>query len=129
MGITRIAFGLGVFVAAVAAWSPSGQAAGAAQSAPTFSKDVAPIFQDKCTSCHHTGTVAPMSLTTYDEVRPWARSIRARVANREMPPWHLDKTVGIRHYKNDLSLSDEEIALVTRWADAGFAPCSPSRSR
>ena len=48
-----------------------------------------------------------MSLTTYEEVRPWARSIRTRVANREMPPWHLDKTVGIRHYKNDLSLNDD----------------------
>jgi hypothetical protein len=60
-----------------------------------------------------------MALTTYDEVRPWARSIRQRVASREMPPWHLDKTVGIRKYKNDLSLSDEEIATVVKWVDAG----------
>jgi hypothetical protein len=85
----------------------------------TFAKDIAPIFQAKCTQCHHAGTAAPMPLTTYQEVRPWARSIRQRVASREMPPWHLDKTVGIRKYKNDLSLSDEEIDKVVRWADAG----------
>lgn len=97
-----------------------------AVAAPTFTRNIAPIFQDKCTSCHHAGTAAPMSLTTYEEVRPWARSIRTRVANREMPPWHLDKTVGIRKYKNDLSLSDDEIALVTRWADAGAPAGNPS---
>ncbi|MEQ1909969.1 MAG: hypothetical protein ABMA15_14160 [Vicinamibacterales bacterium] len=93
---------------------------------PTFTKNIAPIFQEKCTSCHHAGTVAPMSLTTYEEVRPWARSIRARVASREMPPWHLDKTVGIKHYKNDLSLSDEQIATVLKWADAGAPAGSPA---
>jgi hypothetical protein len=86
---------------------------------PTFAKDVAPIFQQKCQSCHHQGTSAPMSLVTYEEVRPWARSIRQRVVNRDMPPWHLDKTVGIKHYKNDRSLSDAEIATVTKWVDAG----------
>ena len=62
-----------------------------------------------------------MSLVTYEEVRPWARSIRQRVANRDMPPWHLDKTVGIRHYKNDRSLSDDEIATIARWVDCGRA--------
>ena len=87
--------------------------------AVTFAKDIAPIFQAKCTRCHHAGTAAPMSLTTYQETRPWARSIRQRVASREMPPWHLDKTVGIRKYKNDLSLTDEEIEKVVQWADAG----------
>ena len=67
-----------------------------------------------------------MSLVSYDEVRPWARSIRQRVANREMPPWHLDKTVGIRHYKNDRSLSDDEIATVVRWVDAGAPQGNPA---
>lgn len=95
------------------------RAAPPSQAIPTYTKNVAPIFQAKCTNCHHAGTVAPMSLTTYQEVRPWARSIRTRVANREMPPWHIDKTVGIRHYKNDLSLTDEEIATVLKWADNG----------
>jgi hypothetical protein len=96
-------------------------------SAPvTFAKDVAPIFQKSCQTCHHQGTSAPMSLMTYDEVRPWARSIGQRVANRDMPPWHLDKTVGIRHYKNDRSLSDEEIATVTRWVEAGAPQGNPA---
>ena len=86
---------------------------------PTFARDVAPIFQAKCQTCHHQGTSAPMSLTTFEEVRPWAKSIQQRVANRDMPPWHLDKTVGIKHYKNDRSLSDDEISTVLRWVDAG----------
>src|SRR5437868_1634175 len=72
----------------------------------TFSKDIAPIFQKSCQSCHHPGTSAPMSLMTWNETRPWARSIKERVVRREMPPWHLDKTAGIRKYKNDISLSD-----------------------
>src|SRR5262249_3021660 len=96
------------------------------QSPPTFHKDVAPFFQKSCQTCHHQGTSAPMSLVTYDEVRPWARSIRQRVANREMPPWHLDKTVGIRKYKNDRSLSDEEIATVVRWVDGGAPMGNPA---
>ncbi|OLC77800.1 MAG: hypothetical protein AUH72_16980 [Acidobacteria bacterium 13_1_40CM_4_65_8] len=93
---------------------------------PTFSKDVAPILQKSCQTCHHQGTSGPMSLVTYDDVRPWARSIRQRVASREMPPWHLDKTVGIRHYKNDRSLSDEEIATVVRWVDSGAPQGNPA---
>jgi len=92
----------------------------------TFAKDVAPIFQQKCQSCHHQGTSAPMSLVSYEEVRPWARSIRQRVANRDMPPWHLDKTVGIKHYKNDRSLSDVEIATITKWVDDGAPMGKPS---
>ena len=86
---------------------------------PSFAKDVAPIFQKSCQSCHHPGTSTPMSLVSYEDVRPWARAIRQRVASREMPPWHLDKTVGVRHYKNDISLSDDEIATVVGWADNG----------
>src|SRR5467141_2245588 len=83
----------------------------------TFSKDVAPILQKSCQSCHHPGTSAPMSLVSYEDVRPWARSIRQRVAARDMPPGHLDKTVGVRKYKNDRSLNDDEIATIVRWAD------------
>jgi hypothetical protein len=93
---------------------------------PTFARDVAPIFQAKCQTCHHQGTSAPMSLVTYDEVRPWVRSIRQRIANRDMPPWHLDKTVGIRHYKNDRSLRDDEIDTVLRWVDAGAPRGNPA---
>jgi hypothetical protein len=92
----------------------------------TFSKDIAPIFQRKCESCHRPGTAVPMSLITYNEVRPWARAIRTRVLKREMPPWHLDKTVGIRRYKNDISLSDDQIATIVRWVDNGAVEGNPA---
>ena len=92
----------------------------------TYSKDIAPIFQKSCDSCHHAGTTAPMSLLAYNEVRPWARSIRERVARRDMPPWHLDKTVGIREYKNDISLNDAEIATVVKWVDQGAPQGNPA---
>lgn len=85
----------------------------------TFAKDIAPIFQAKCEECHRAGTAAPMALTKYEEVRPWAKSIRERVLTRNMPPWHLDKTVGIQQFQNDRSLSDGEIATIVRWIDAG----------
>src|SRR5437870_4438066 len=98
----------------------------AASTPPTFSKDIAPIFQKACQTCHHAGTSVPMSLTTYDEVRPWARSIQQRVVNRDMPPWHLDKTVGIRHYKNDRSLRDDEIATIAKWAESGAPQGNPA---
>ena len=79
------------------------------RTAPTFTKDVAPIFQEKCEACHRPDSIAPMSLVTYAEARPWARSIKARVAEHQMPPWHIDKTVGIQKFKNDRSLTDEQI--------------------
>jgi hypothetical protein len=63
--------------------------------------------------------MAPMSLVTYEEVRPWAKSIRQRVATRQMPPWHLDPTVGIQKFANDISLSSSQISTITRWVDAG----------
>src|SRR5579871_4725512 len=92
----------------------------------TFSKDIAPIFQQSCQNCHHPGTSAPMSLMTYNDTRPWARSIKERVLRREMPPWHLDKTVGIRKYKNDISLSDNEIATIAKWVDNGAPQGNPA---
>jgi hypothetical protein len=87
--------------------------------APTFAKDVAPILQEKCQACHRAGSMAPMSLVTYEETRPWVKDIKQRVMTRNMPPWHLDKTVGIQHFQNDISLSDEQIGLIARWVDAG----------
>jgi hypothetical protein len=87
--------------------------------APTFTKDVAPIFQAKCESCHRPDSIAPMSLVTYEQSRPWARSIRDRVQTRQMPPWHLDKSLGIQHFENDRSLSDREIDTIVKWVAAG----------
>ena len=85
----------------------------------TFTKDVAPIFQKACQNCHRPGSIAPMSLLTYEDARPWARSIKDRVERRSMPPWHVDRTVGIRKFKDDISLSDKEIATIASWIDAG----------
>jgi hypothetical protein len=87
--------------------------------AQTFTRDIAPIFQDKCQSCHRPNQMAPMSLVTYEDVRPWVKSIVARVGGRQMPPWHIDKTVGIQQFKNDRSLSDAQIETVLAWAASG----------
>ncbi len=91
----------------------------AADTPVTFSKDIAPILQEKCQDCHRKGSMAPMSLVTYEETRPWAKSIRQRVIARQMPPWHIDKTVGVQQFKNDMSLSDQQIAAIVKWVDAG----------
>ncbi len=88
-------------------------------STPTFSRDVAPILQARCQECHHAGSMAPMSLVTYEETRPWAKSIRQRVILRQMPPWHIDPTVGVQKFKNDMSLTDEQISTIVRWVDSG----------
>src|SRR5262245_14327658 len=85
----------------------------------TFTKDVAPIFQEKCESCHRVDSIAPMSLVTYEEARPWAKAIRERVITHQMPPWHIDKTVGIQKFKNDRSLTEAQIATIVKWVDDG----------
>ena len=91
----------------------------AADTVVTFTKDVAPILQEKCQACHRQDSIAPMSLVTYEESRPWAKAIRERVITRQMPPWHIDKTVGIQQFKNDRSLTNEQIATIVRWVDSG----------
>ena len=78
----------------------------------TFAKDVAPILQQKCQECHRAGSMAPMSLVTYEETRPWAKAIRERVITRQMPPWHIDPTVGVQKFKNDMSLSQAQIDTI-----------------
>jgi hypothetical protein len=93
--------------------------------AVTFTKDVAPILQKSCQNCHRAGSIAPMSLLTYEDARPWAKSIRQRVEARQMPPWHVDRTVGIRQFKDDPSLSDKEIATLVAWADSGAPRGNP----
>jgi hypothetical protein len=105
---------------------PASAQSNPAQRPVTFAKDVAPIFQDKCELCHRADGMAPMSLSTYADARPWARSIRNKVANREMPPWYIDKTVGIQHFANDRSLTDAQIETIVRWVDAG-APLGNER--
>jgi hypothetical protein len=85
----------------------------------TFAKDVAPILQERCQECHHAGSMAPMSLVTYEETRPWAKAIRDRVSTRQMPPWHIDPTVGVQKFKNDMSLSQAQIDTLVSWVDQG----------
>src|SRR5438132_10658254 len=96
--------------------------AAGAESTPTqvtFSRDVAPILQAKCQECHQPNSIAPMSLITYQDARPWARSIKERVSARQMPPWHIDKTVGVQKFKNDMSLTDDQVETIVRWVDGG----------
>lgn len=120
--VRSMAFASGALVAAASSAT--------AQSAPprpgTYAKDIAPIFQRSCQQCHRPGQMAPMSLMTYDEVRPYARAIKRKVETRQMPPWGVDPTVGVQHFKNDISLSDAEIALVSKWVDAGAPLGTPS---
>jgi mono/diheme cytochrome c family protein len=96
---------------------PCDAASGADKASVTFTKEVAPILQKRCEECHRPGGIAPMSLVTYEEARPWARSIKEKVIKREMPPFHAAGQVG--RYVNDPRLTDAEIAAVAKWVDSG----------
>lgn len=89
----------------------------------TFTIDVAPILYKNCVGCHRTGEAAPMSLVTYKEARPWARSIKEKVLSREMPPWHADPRYG--EFSNDSSLSESDIATIVAWVDGGTKAGEP----
>ena len=107
--------------AALILLNPGGNAtARSPHEAVTFARDVAPIMQRKCQACHQPGSIAPMSLLTYEDAKR-IRAARSRSAStaREMPPWHIDKTVGIQDFKNDGGLSDAEITTICDWVDAG----------
>ena len=113
-------------LALIAMLAMPGAAMGAPADRPvTFTKDVAPIFQEKCEACHRLNQMAPMSLVTYEEARPWAKSIAARVSSNQMPPWHIDKTVGIQKFKNDRSLNDAQVATIMAWVAAGSPKGDP----
>ena len=83
----------------------------------TYAKDIAPLLNAKCVTCHRPGEVAPMSLMTYNDVRPWARAIKSKVVSRQMPPWYAEGEPGKWH--NDRRLSQAEIEKISAWADAG----------
>ena len=128
---TRTAVGLaavGIWViAAVPALAQSGPSTTSTRDvAPTFTRDVAPILQENCQTCHREGSVAPMALTSFDVARRYSTRIRDRVSNRVMPPWPLDHTIGIQEFKNDISLSDEEIETIVAWVDAGAPEGDPA---
>ena len=96
----------------------------------TFTKDIAPILQRSCQKCHRVGGVAPMPLVEYDTVRAYARKIRRRTSIRDrmgtMPPWYVEKDIGIQHFKDDPSLSDEEIAAIAAWVRNGTPEGDPA---
>jgi mono/diheme cytochrome c family protein len=109
---------LGVAVLATARVAAGPADSGSSRiSAPTFSKDIAPVVFNKCAECHRPGAMAPMSLMTYEDARPWAKAIKHKVTRREMPPWGADPKVGT--FANDPSLTQAEIDLIAAWADAG----------
>ena len=99
-------------------------AAIAADNAPTFYKDVLPILQNNCQTCHRPGEVAPMSLLTYEQARPWARAIKTKTTDKQMPPWFADPDYGL--FANERKLSTHEIATLAAWADAG-APAGSAK--
>jgi hypothetical protein len=119
-----------VGVVAVLALPGTANAQQAAAPEVTYTKDIAPILQRSCENCHRAEGVAPMSLSTYEEVRPWARAIKQRtgIGPRAgvMPPWYAEKNIGIQEFQNDPSLSDEEIAKIATWADNGAPRGNPA---
>ncbi|HLG13572.1 MAG TPA: thiol-disulfide isomerase [Blastocatellia bacterium] len=106
-----VAAGLTIILAATVAASRP------ATSRVTFTKDVAPILFNRCIECHRPGEIAPMSLLSYNDVRPWARSIKEKVVGRTMPPWLADPRYG--HFENDRRLSQREIDTLVAWVDGG----------
>src|SRR5215467_12820712 len=96
---------------------------GSAAGEVTFTKDVLPILQHNCQSCHRPGNIAPMSFLNYDTTRPWAKAIKNAVMSRKMPPWFADPQYG--HFSNDRSLKQEEIDTIVKWADTGATQGDP----
>jgi mono/diheme cytochrome c family protein len=117
-------------MAAVALTSGSSRAqtpaVSALQEGVTFTKEVAPILQQHCQECHRPNAIAPMSLLTYEEVRPWAKAIKERTSAHMMPPWFIDPNVGINKFKNYGGLTEAEIATIAKWVDAGAPKGNPA---
>src|SRR2546427_2312865 len=123
-----VAVGISVFMG-TAHWPVSAQQAAPAREV-TFTKDVAPILQRSCQNCHRPDGVAPMSLVSYEDVRPWARAIKQRTSIGPkagvMPPWYVEKNIGIQQFHNDPSLSEAEVATIAKWVDSGAARGNPA---
>ena len=110
LGAAGLAATLGIAVMAAAPAVPADV---------NFTKHIAPILQRKCQACHQPGSIAPMSLLTYGDAVDNADAIKQKVSQRLMPPWHIDKTVGIQAFKNDRSLTDAQIESIVHWVDDG----------
>ena len=120
---------VGLMVPVTMSAQPNGSV-GSAPGEVTFTKDIAPILQRSCQKCHRPDALAPMSLIDYDEVRPWARAMKYRTGLRDkpgvMPPWFIEKDIGIQRFKDDPSLNDEEVAKIAAWADSGAPRGNPA---
>lgn len=123
MKLTR-AVAFGTFFCGVVALVCSAGASASSPAPLTFNKDIAPIFYKNCIGCHRPGEIAPMSLISFKEVRPWAKAIREKVVTREMPPWHADQNYG--KWENDRRLTQKEIDTVVAWIDGGTAEGKPT---
>jgi mono/diheme cytochrome c family protein len=119
-----VAFGMGALAALLTLADDA--SAQATQDGVTFSRDVAVILQENCQVCHQPGSIGPMSLMSYDEVRPWAPMIKEKVVTREMPPYHLEPDVGIQEIQQDWRLSEQEIETIATWVDAGAPEGNPA---
>src|SRR2546427_245695 len=110
---------LATLLLAIAAMTASTMRATAGEDSKpvTFDKDVLPILQKNCQTCHRPGEIAPMSFLTYKDTRPWAKAIKEAVVSRQMPPWFADPNYG--HFENDRTLSADTIKTLVAWADAG----------
>ncbi|HET9266815.1 MAG TPA: hypothetical protein VFO31_01575 [Vicinamibacterales bacterium] len=116
-----------VWIAAVGSVATEGQYSSrrtADKNAPTFTKDVAPIIFKNCATCHRPGEIAPMSLLTYEDARPWAKAIRDEISEKNMPPWHADAPAGTFH--NERLLSDGDRATLIAWANGGAPRGDPA---
>ena len=127
---TFLSLSMAAGVALTLAIAAPASAQDAASGEVTFTKDIAPILQRSCQKCHRPDSLAPMSLIDYEEVRPWARSIKQRTALRDkpgvMPPWFIERDIGIQSFKNDPSLSEAEIEKIAAWADNGAPRGDPA---
>src|SRR6185436_1953420 len=123
--IRVLAISLAVVIAAALYALPGIEANGPGTSPKnvTFSKEVAPIFYKSCAECHRAGEAAPFSVMSYKDVRPWAKSIKEKVAKREMPPWSADPHVG--EWTNDRRLSQADIDAIIAWVDGGANEGNP----
>lgn len=124
--------GVGAFAAAGLLALPTGGVAqdGGPMDEVTFARDIAPILQESCQRCHRPGGVGPMALETYEQVRPWAQMIREKTQIRDrmgaMPPYYIERDIGIQHYKDDERLSEEQIAMIDSWVEQGAPLGNPA---
>ena len=122
-GLSQVTIVAAVMLLALTLTPAGAPALSQASETPTFSKDVAPILYKNCVSCHRPGEIAPMSLLTYDQARPYARSIRERIQLGSMPPWHAEAPAGT--FMNERRLTGAEKEILVRWVSNGAPQGDP----